>query len=272
MASSIQELYGEIWGKGSPELEERINQSLNPRQSNGLYDMFGELGVGPLHRVLDLGCRTAEHAVELVKRFGCHVTGLEPVALHLEWARKQVAEAQLAEPIPLLGGVIEALPVKDAAFDYIWCRDVLNHVHLPEGFSECARVLCSGGVIFTYVTLATEACEPREAGSLYQALSIVPESMSPAYFEQSAQEAGFAVESKDEIGTEWREHMLESGETWPVTDLLRLARMRRQKEALIDRFGKDRYDAWYASDLWGIYQMLGKLCPTVYVLKKGRSR
>jgi hypothetical protein len=45
--------------------------------------------------------------------------------------------------------------------------------------------------------------------------------------------------------------------------------MRRSEQALVARYRRDQYEATYASCLWGVYQMLGKLQPTIYVLAKG---
>jgi hypothetical protein len=44
--------------------------------------------------------------------------------------------------------------------------------------------------------------------------------------------------------------------------------MRRSEAALVAHYGHERYEATYASSLWGIYQMLGKLQPTIYLLVK----
>ena len=70
------------------------------------------------------------------------------------------------------------------------------------------------------------------------------------------------LEQKIELGSEWRERMIEDGEWDPTDALLRLARMRRLGiDSSIDR-----------ADLsWGVYQLLGKTCPTVYVWSKTSS-
>jgi hypothetical protein len=45
--------------------------------------------------------------------------------------------------------------------------------------------------------------------------------------------------------------------------------MRRSETTLVADYGRERYEATYANFLWGIYQMLGKLQPTIYLLAKG---
>jgi ubiquinone/menaquinone biosynthesis C-methylase UbiE len=270
VAASIYELYGEIWGEGAPGFEEELGRSLEPRSHDCLYELFGRCGIPSDGLVLDAGSRDAGHAVELAKRFGCRCLAIDPVPRHQEWMSKSIAEAALGDRVTAALAAIEALPCGDASIDAIWCRDVLNHVDLPRAFAECARVLKPGGPLFVYVTLATERMEPREAARLYPSMAIVPDNMNPARVEEHARSVGFTIESVDRIDSEWREHALEQGDAWKDSSpaLLRLARMRRREAELVERYGRAFYEAAYGSDLWGIYQLLGKLCPTVYVLRK----
>jgi hypothetical protein len=123
--------------------------------------------------------------------------------------------------------------------------------------------------MLVYVTLATDRMEPRESARICAALAIVPANMTPDRFEGYAREAGFEIATVDRIDSEWREHALENGDQWgALSSLLRVARMRRREEKLSQRYGQSRYEAAHASDLWGIYQFLGKLCPTIYLLRK----
>jgi hypothetical protein len=79
-------------------------------------------------------------------------------------------------------------------------------------------------------------------------------------------QAGFRLESADEIRTEFREYEEERSQR--VSDsLLRLARLQRRSAEVIDRFGGDKYDLWEASLHWLAYLLLGKLEPVAYVLR-----
>lgn len=269
MHTSVQELYGELWAGDDPAFAEKVNRSLQPRRPDCLYDLFGLLGIEADELVLDVGCRDAGYAVELVKRFGCRVRAVDLIPLHVDQGRRRVAEAGLSDHITVEVGRIEALPLADASIDRIWCRDMLNHVDLAAGLTECARVLPPGREMFVYQTFATPLLEPLEAARLYGALAIVPGNMIPATFEDGAERAGFHVIQRDMIDSEWREGSLQRREGEMVEDLIRLSRMRRQEEELVRRFGRKRYEAAYGAAAWGIYQILGKLCPTVYVLRRG---
>jgi len=268
MTSSVHELYGDLWANPRAGFDERIDQSLNPRDPDMLDGLFGELGISGDDIVLDVGSRDALHASEFVQRFGCEVVALDPIPVHLEWARQRVAKAGLQDRISLILGRMEELPLDDCSIDHIWCRDVLNHVDLQTGLSECFRVLRPGGTMLVYQMFATDLLESREAARLYQALAIVPENMSCERFEHTARCAGLEIFHKEMIDSEWREGGLEEG--WGSLDkaLLRLARMRRQEDSLVSEYGRAFYEAAYAGTLWNIYQVLGKLCPVVHCLKK----
>ncbi len=266
--TTVDELYGEIWPNADAALEAALEERLAPRSLDTLYDAFGSLGVDEHHLVLDAGCRDARHAVELVRRLGCRVLGVDTIELHVKRARALVSEAGLAGRIDVVRGRIEELPVADAAVDAVWCRDVLNHVDLERGLSECARVLRPRGRMLVYLTVATPELEPQEARRLFEAVALMPESMDAARFARTAEAAGFELLWQDDLDSEAREHMIEQG-TWdPTRDLLRIARLRRREADLVQRHGRARYEATRADALWGIYQLLGKLRPTVYALER----
>ena len=256
---SVEELYGEVWADHSPALTAELEQSLNPRGTNWLFEAFAELGPRPGQLLVDVGARDAAHTIRLVREHGLRAIALDPVKLHVELARRAVAEAGVE--VDVLEAGIEAMPLGDDVADWIWCRDVLVHVDVERGFAECARILRPGGQMFTYVTCSTETLEPREASRLFDALAIVPESTQPDVIESCAADAGLTLVSKTELGGEWRERMLEDG-TWSAgDDLLQLSRLRRRGTDL----GSPRVAAYAAARIWGVYQLLGKTCPTVYV-------
>jgi len=262
-------LYGELWADEASGLEGELCQSLTPRDQDCLYATFATFAPQPGHVVLDIGCRDATHAIELHRRFGVNVLALDPVPLHIGRARAKIDTAGLAAAItPVIGG-IEALPERITSIDHIWCRDVLNHVALAEGLAECARVLRRGGKMLVYQTFATNDLAPAEAARLYAALAIVPANMDPLFFTATARVAGLRVLLTDPIDSEWREGWLEaSGDRAQemLEDLLWVARIRRREAELIERYGPARVEALRGGCLWGIYQLLGKLRPTIYVL------
>lgn len=267
---SSDELYGELWADDSSALRDELGRSLEPRETAMLYDEFARLGVGAESVVLDAGARDAVHAIELVRRLGCSVVAVDPVPLHADRARERVAAAKLEGRVGVELARIESLPLADASIDFVWCRDVLSHVELARSLRELARVLRPGGAMLVYQTFAEPACEPEEARRLFAASASVAENMSAPFFETTAAEAGFEVVSRERLQGEWRERMLEEG-TWDVAaDLLVLSRLHRRERELVERHGRAPVEAMRGGRLWGIYQLLGKTCPTIYVLHRRR--
>jgi SAM-dependent methyltransferase len=252
--TSVEQLYGDFWAD-----EDRDAVAPSPRGSEWLFDVFAELDPQPGQLLVDVGARDAKHAAQLAHKHGLRAIALDPVARHVELARGAVAEA--GADVDVVQAGIEDMPIDDGVADWIWCRDVLVHVDLARGFGECARILKPGGKMLAYVTCSTERLEPREAAWLFGALAIVPDSTDPHAIETRAADAGLTLRSKTELGGEWRERMLEDG-TWSANDdLAELSRLRRSGAD----FDNPRVAAQAAGAAWGIYQLLGKTCPTVYV-------
>jgi len=263
---TVQELY-ELWADDA-ELREDLQRSLRPRGTDSLFDAFAALGPQPGQLVLDAGARDARHSIRLVQEHGVRAIALDAVPLHAEHARTLVAEAGLADAIEVVVAPIEELPLADASVDWVWCRDVLSHVDAARGLSEFARVLRPGGAILAYVTVATDRLEPREEAELTSVAALAPNGFRAERLEAAAEGAGLGLRSVDAICSEWRERMIEDG-TWdPRTDLLQIGRLQRRRDELAALHGDAAVDAAFAGLVWGIYQLLGKLCPTVYVWER----
>lgn len=218
--------------------------------------------------ILDIGCRDAAHLIRLVQAHGCRGVGFDPLDWHVERALAAVEEAGLVERIRIEKGAIEEIEHPDDHFDFIWCRDVLELVDgLDLGLSEAARVLKRDGAMLVYTNFATELLEPAESARINGPLGNVLPNLGERSTEASFARAGLVVERKDAIGTEWREY--EEERTRPVSrDLLSLARLRRRQQEIVERYGQELYEVAQASLQWRPYQLLGKLQPTMYVLRR----
>lgn len=271
MNIGLEEIYGET-GIEEAVLDALINRSLNPRPSTLLNDKMGALGLRSEHLLLDIGCRDARRTCELVQPYGCRAIGVDPVARHIRLCAETIAQFGLEDKVRVQQGVIEALPVEDNSIDFIWCRDVLTHVKdLRPAFKECARVLKPGGKMLIYQTLASDLLEANEAAWLYPRLSVVAQNMSFPTVQRAFEASGLRLVEKDLIGSEWREWWEENGVNTTSRQLLQIARMRRDRTRFISEIGEANYEIELANCYWGVYQMLGKLEPTAYVLAKSES-
>lgn len=267
---SVDEMYGD-WGISDKSFYAMIDKSFQPRGPNMLFEKMANLKVNSEHLVLDIGCRNAHYACELVKRFGARVLAVDPVSYNLRQARRLVKKNRLVDKVQVIQGRIESIPAESHSVDYIWCRDMLNHAQdLKHAFHECARVLKPGGKMLIFVTLATDLLEPNEAARLYAALAIVAKNMSVKNLEGAIKSSELRIEERDKIDSEWREWGIERGGKFAYTShqLLRIARLRRAREIMIKQIGRIPYENELAHCYWGVYIMLGKLCPFVYMLRK----
>jgi 2-polyprenyl-6-hydroxyphenyl methylase / 3-demethylubiquinone-9 3-methyltransferase len=101
-------------------------------------------------RALDIGCGGGLLAEEFA-RIGYQVTGIDPSSRSIQVAGDHARLAGLEIDYIVARG--EAIPFDDAAFDVVYCCDVLEHVDdLSAVIAETARVLKPGG-IYIYDTL-----------------------------------------------------------------------------------------------------------------------
>ncbi len=98
--------------------------------------------------VLDVASGTAAVAIEVARRTGSKVVGLDQSKDMLEEGRRRVAAAGLSERIELVEGTAERLPFDDASFDALTFTYLLRYVDDPEAtMRELARVVRPGGTI-----------------------------------------------------------------------------------------------------------------------------
>ena len=125
-----------------------LRSALNPARFGYFRRVLTrDLGLDPNgQRALDVGCGGGLLAEEFAQ-IGCQVTGIDPSVSSIDAARAHALQMGLS--INYRVGVGEALSFEDAAFDIVYCCDVLEHVGDPaKVIEESARVLKPGGVFF----------------------------------------------------------------------------------------------------------------------------
>jgi demethylmenaquinone methyltransferase/2-methoxy-6-polyprenyl-1,4-benzoquinol methylase len=110
--------------------------------------LVSRVGVGADARVLDVATGTAAVAIELARRTGCRVVGLDQSAEMLAEGRSRVDAAGLGDRIELVRGEAERLPFEDESFDGLTFTYLLRYVEDPRAtLAELARVVRPGGTI-----------------------------------------------------------------------------------------------------------------------------
>jgi cyclopropane fatty-acyl-phospholipid synthase-like methyltransferase len=223
--------------------------------------------LAPGAMVLDAGCRDGAQLIRLVGERDVTGYGIDPVELHVRQAREAVEAAGLGERISIDRLGMEELAGSERRFDLIWCREVVPQVEDLQGaLAGAASVLKGDGRMVIFTQTATDLLTSGEAEMMSRHLGNVVANLDETTLEAAFAGAGLVIDEKDVIGTEWREYAEER--TQPVSRaLLRLARLRRTRDVIVAEHGEDVYRHVEANLHWEVYQFLGKLRPTVYVLK-----
>jgi demethylmenaquinone methyltransferase / 2-methoxy-6-polyprenyl-1,4-benzoquinol methylase len=102
----------------------------------------------PDDTILDVATGTAAVALELVRRYGCSVVGVDQSPEMLAEATRRIAAAGAGERIELREARAEALPFEDGSFDGLTVTYLLRYVDDPAAtLRELARVVRPGGRI-----------------------------------------------------------------------------------------------------------------------------
>jgi demethylmenaquinone methyltransferase / 2-methoxy-6-polyprenyl-1,4-benzoquinol methylase len=130
--------------------------------------LVSRIEAGPESRVLDVATGTAAVAIELVRRHGCSVVGLDQSPEMLAEACVRVEQAGLGARIELVEGRAEKLPFADGEFDGLSFTYLLRYVDDPAAtLGELARVVRPGGTIASLEFGVPPGLLPRGAWNLY---------------------------------------------------------------------------------------------------------
>ena len=116
-----------------------------------------------------------------------------------------------------------------------------------------------------FTNLLVGPIDAAETPTIHEPLGNVVANLVESDLEGAFAVAGFTIKIKHVIGTEWREHLEERDQVVSL-ELLRLARLRRSPDRVVDRYGQDAFRTAEASLQWGVHQFLGRFVPVIYVL------
>lgn len=247
-------------------LDVALGPSLRPRAATSLVEAVGVL-VEPGGLIVDVGTRDGRYSKLLAEVTGCPVVAVDAVVSQAVWcgghARPFVGRAWYA------AALMERLPLASASAALVFCREVVEYVvDLRVAFEEVARVLRPGGHLLLANTYLRPALEPLERARFVAALGLVEASMELDRIEGALAAAGLTVIWRDEVRSEWREAWIEAGDHWLEEQLLKVARLERNRAALVEAFGETRVEMVRAYALWGVYHLVGKTEPVVHLVRR----
>ena len=130
--------------------------------------LVSRIEASPGDTVLDVATGTAAVAIEIARRTGAHVVGLDQSPEMLARARERIARAGLGDQIELREGRAETLPFEDGSFAALSFTYLLRYVaDSAATMSELARVVRPGGVIASLEFGVPPRPLPRAAWELY---------------------------------------------------------------------------------------------------------
>jgi ubiquinone/menaquinone biosynthesis C-methylase UbiE len=259
------------WGVDDERFYDLLDRSYHPRGSSILLDKLAWRGLDKESLVLDIGCRDGASAIELAAAHGCTVLAMDIALYNARTASQACKLARVENSVRVLAASIESLPIENSTADFIWCTDVLNHVHNLAGvFAEAERTLKPGGMFLVLHTFKTELLEPREASRLCRVLAIEPETLKREYFEDALHRTALRIVEVDEIGAELIEYDEEEGSRRTSRQILHVARIMRLWDQLSRQVDPSLLHIEAAYCHWYIYQAIGKLTPVTYLLGRGR--
>ncbi len=110
--------------------------------------LVSQIAISEPNTILDVATGTAGVAIELARRTGGSVTGIDLTESMLARGRERVSSARLDDRISLQVGRAEELPFSTASFDAVSFTYLLRYVNDPAAtVFELARVVRPGGVL-----------------------------------------------------------------------------------------------------------------------------
>ena len=167
--------------------------------------LVGRIDAGPGDTVLDVATGTGTVALELVRRHGCRVVGLDQSVEMLAVARERVPPQ-----VELVHGDADHLPFADGSFDGLTFTYLLRYVDDPAAtLAELGRVVKPGGTIAGLEFGVPESPLVRAVWETYVrgGLPLAGRLISPAW----AEVGGFLGDSVTDFWAAWPlERLLEA--------------------------------------------------------------
>lgn len=103
-----------------------------------------------LRQIVDLGCGPADVTLRIARlAHRAHIVGVDGSAAMLEFGRKAVAAANLAQRVRLHQGRLPGLSLPEHHFDAVLSKDMLHHLPDPQAlWSEARRLGRPGAAVY----------------------------------------------------------------------------------------------------------------------------
>lgn len=146
--------------------------------------LVSRIAARPGDEVLDVATGTAAVAIELVRRYGCSVVGIDQSTEMLRAGERRVERAGLGSRVRLVQGRAEALPFDGARFDGLTFTYLLRYVDDPGAtLRELSRVVRPGARIASLEFFQPQHALTRGLWDVYvdRGLPLLGRAVSPGW-------------------------------------------------------------------------------------------
>lgn len=158
--------------------------------------LIAKAGIAAESQVLEVACNMGTTAIELARRVGCRITGIDMDARALEKAKRNIRAAGLAERIEVKQANALKLPFADASFDIVINEamlTMLNQAAKLKAIAEYHRVLKPGGMLLTHDITYFKEDMKAELRELQETIHVQVEPLPVAEWERLFYSTGFAA-------------------------------------------------------------------------------
>lgn len=180
--------------------------------SKNLTDIMGAKSkINVQSNMLDLGCGNGEVTIQLAKKYGCHITGIDLSGVRIKNAVQKInANPGLAPLVNFRKASATALPSKNEVFSHVWTQATIYHVQdKDKALSEIFRVLKQGGTfVFDDLIKPKKDISEDSQKFVYERL-LFDTPFSFESYQKKLDEIGFEVVESEDISA----HLKKSYET-----------------------------------------------------------
>ena len=214
--------------------------------------LIDQAAITPEAKVLEVACNRGRTMIQLAKRFGCKVTGVDLDENALQNAKANIEKNNLQEKLTLIHGDATALPFEDNSFDVIINEAMLTMLvgdRKDKALKEYFRVLKPGGRVVTQDVFFTvkDAAQQKELRiGLSKAINV---NVEPLDAERLFSRNGFTVTQKRGMMTLLSPRgLLRDEGLWNTLHIIRCA-LKKENRAMFSKmyryFNGHKYELGY---------------------------